>query len=58
MSDPYTAPELFDLPGDRRQRRIFNAIGEKRIPGAKGRKAVRTMDVWVNAPTRSIAERS
>lgn len=56
--NPYQQPDLFDLPGDRRRRRIFLAWGQKIVKGAKGRKARKTMTQWVNAPTPEIARRT
>lgn len=62
-STPSLDPELFDLPGDRRPRRIFLASGEKRKRGPdgkplRGKKAFTSNYTYINAPTRLIAERT
>lgn len=56
--NPYDQPLLFDLPNDRRPRRIFLAWGQKEFRDTKGKKRRKTMTQWVNAPTPEIAERA
>jgi hypothetical protein len=56
--NPYDQPDLFDLPGDRRPRRIFLAYGQKWVKNAKGKKVRKTTTQWVNSPTPEIAERT
>lgn len=50
MSQPH--PELFDLPGDYKQKRIFKAVGTI----GKGKQS-RRVHVWVQASTERIANR-
>ncbi len=58
MMDAYSQATFFDLPGDTRPRRIFLAWGDRKVPGKKGKKAIQSNWIWVNAPTRAIAERT
>lgn len=54
----YTHPELFDLPNDRRKRRIFRAVGSRLVsPKGAKRKVWKSTDTYVNSPTPAIAIR-
>jgi hypothetical protein len=57
--NPLDHPELFDLPGDLRGRRIFRAFGSRLVsPKGARRKKWQHCDVFVNAPTLAIATRT
>lgn len=59
-SDIEKHPELFDLPGDCRPRRIFFATGSRPNPKYKGKdKRKKTIDhsAYINSPTLTIAKR-
>jgi hypothetical protein len=52
-------PELFDLPGDLRSRRIYRAFGSYLLSSKGARhKRYGTHEVFVNAPTLTIATRT
>ena len=58
MSPHEQHPELYDLPGDRRPRRIFRAHGSKLIsPKGARKKQWHHSSVHINAPTLHIATR-
>lgn len=59
MSPHEQHPELFDLPGDIRRRRIYRAHGSKLIsPKGARKKKWRHSSVHINAPTIQIATRT